>query len=107
MSTTQKARLVRGHPTGRPRCPHCGGIPLTSAEESVLVALYTAPAWPTVMQIAKVTNRSHRTVTRALAAHPSLVMAEEATGRDPYTYALTIEGRRAVEHLAGKEEAAA
>jgi hypothetical protein len=93
------------YPNRKPRCPHCGSFALTEAEESVLAALYTAPTWPTLAQVAKVVGCSTRTVLRTVRALPSLVMAVEAD-RQLRLYQLTREGHRAVELLVGREAAA-
>jgi|GEM_PF-2682425 len=85
----------------KPRCPHCGSFALTEAEESVLVALYTAPHWPTLAQLAHVVGCTKRTVRRAIASLPALIMSEASRRGGPTRYELTPEGRQTVETLVG------
>lgn len=94
-------------PNSKPRCPHCGHFALTEAEECILAALYTARTWPTLAELARVVKCTDRTVRRAISALPSLIMSDDSDGGGAHRYQLTLEGRAAVENLAGRDTVAA
>lgn len=94
------------HRTWKPICPHCHGPALTRLDESLLVALYTAPPSPRLNDVADIVGSPVRSLRRSVRTWPELFTLRSRVGYHT-TIALTPAGLRAAESLAGVGERAA
>jgi len=98
---TPEAKNRNTYRAWKPTCPCCLGPALTRSEEALLAALYTAPAWPSVTELARVTGAAEKSIRRSVGTHPELFNVRRQPGH--YTrLSLTPQGERTAQMLAGR-----
>jgi len=94
-----------GHPSGKPRCPCCGHVALTPAEERVLVATRLNPVrGVTIKGMRRVASLSYRGIVRSIGSLRRLGLVELAAvqSHGEKLWRSTVAGRHACSMLAGR-----